>query len=188
MLDFLESNVALKSKIMYVSYEEPKEMDQSDVVIVASGVENKTDATVPEPSASDIRKMEEIAAQIGHFAPTAMVAVLSQPAEVFCAVLAKSGYLEPKRVLRFPLLAYRELFRDQIARRVGLSNEDTRISTIRTLEGEELVPAQSSAGGIRLPHLVRGLADAPIEADPEVTEKRLGRERYVCRKQGRLWS
>jgi malate dehydrogenase len=173
VLDFLESNVALKSKIMYVSYEEPKEMDQSDVVIVASGVENKTDASVPEPSESDVLKMEEIAAQIGHFAPTAVVAVLSQPAEIFCAVLAKSGYLEPKRVFGFPLLAYRELFRDQIAHRVGLSNEDIRITTVRTLQGEELVPAQTSAGGIRLPALIPDLDGAPITTDPVTTDKRL---------------
>jgi malate/lactate dehydrogenase len=173
VLDFLESNLALKSKIMYVSYEEPKEMDQSEVVIVASGVENKTNASVPEPSGNDLKKMEEIAAQIGHFAPTAIVGVLSQPAEIFCSVLAKSGYLEPKRVFGFPLLTYRELFRDQIARRVGLSNEDIRISTVRTLEGEELVPGQSSVGGIRLPQLVPDLSSHPIEADPQTTEKRL---------------
>lgn len=173
VLDFLESNLALKSKIMYVSYEEPKEMDQSEVVIVASGVENETNASVPEPSKNDLEKMEEIAAQIGHFAPTAIVAVLSQPAEIFCSVLAKSGYLEPKRVFGFPLLAYRELFRDQIAHRVGLSNEDIRISTVRTLEGEELVANQSSVGGIRLPQLVPDLSSDPIEADPEITDKRL---------------
>ncbi|MFP4549591.1 MAG: lactate/malate family dehydrogenase [Spirochaetales bacterium] len=178
VLDFLESNVALKSKIMYVSYDEPKEMDLSEVVIVASGVENKTDASVPEPSTNDIKKMEEIAAQIGHFAPTAIVAVLSQPAEIFCSVLAKSGYLEPKRVFGFPLLAYRELFRDQIARRVGISNEDIRISTVRTLDGEELVPAQTSVGGVRLSRLAPDLAANPIVADPEATEKRLRLAHY----------
>jgi len=176
VLDFLESNVALQSKIMFADYEEPKEMDQSDVVIVASGVENRVDASVPDPSATDIAKMEEIAAQIGHFAPNAMVAVLSQPAEVFCSVIAKNGYLDSRKVLGFPLLTYREWFRDHIARLVGLSNEDVRITTVRTLEGEELVPTQCSVGGVPLPELMPDLARLPAPPGPEVTAERL---RYV---------
>lgn len=176
VLDFLESNVALQSKIMLVDYEEPKEMDQSDVVIVASGVENRIDASVPEPSAGDLAKMEEIAAQIGHFAPTAMVAVLSQPAEIFCSAITRNGYLDSEKVLGFPLLTYREWFRDRIARLVGLSNEDVRITTVRTLEGEELVPSQCSVGGVPLTTLLPDLSRLPASPSAEVTEKRL---RYV---------
>jgi malate dehydrogenase len=179
VLDFLESNVALQSKIMLVDYEEPKEMDQSDVVIVASGVENPIDASVPEPAAADIAKMEEIAAQIGHFAPTAMVAVLSQPAEVFCSVIARNGYLDASKVLGFPLLTYREWFRDHIAQLVGLSNEDVRITTVRTLSGEELVPSQCTVGGVPLPELIPDLARLPQPPGADVTAERLKYVHYA---------
>ena len=148
LLDFMQSNVALRSKIAFAAYDEPKEIDQSDVVIVAAGVEGRPTPDLTLPIERDCRTMEEIAAQIGHFAPQAVVAVLSQPAEIFCSIIARSGYFAPAKVIGFPLLIYREWFRDRIARAVGLSNEDIRITTVRTLRGEELVPAQCAAGGI----------------------------------------
>lgn len=179
VLDFLESNVALQSKIMFADFEEPKEMDQSDVVLVASGVQHRVDASVPQPSTTDVDKMEAIAAQIVHFAPNAKVAVLSQPAEVFCSVIATSGYLDPAMVLGFPLLAYREWFRDRIARLVGVSSEGVRITTVRTLEGEELVPAQCSVDGVPLTELIPDLSRLPNPPSPEITAKRLDYVHYA---------
>ena len=177
LLDFLQSNVALRSKIAFSYYDEPKEIDQSDVVIVAAGVTGKADIGVATPADSDMKMMEEIAAQIGHFAPQAIVAVLSQPAEVFCSVIAKSGYFNPAKVIGFPLLVYREWFRDAIARAVGLSNQDIRISTVRTLHGEELVPAQCAVSGVPLSQLVDPTR-LPAPAD-EVMQKRLQFHHYA---------
>lgn len=173
VLDFLESNLALASKIMFVDYEEPKEIDQSDVVIVAAGVQNAFHAGVPEPAAADLARMEELAAQIGHFAPQAIVAVLSQPAELFCSVIAKNGYLAPEKVIGFPLLTYREWYRDGIARLLGVSIEDVRISTVRTLDGEELVPAMSAVAGMPLTDLVGDLSRLPVAPDADTLAKRL---------------
>ena len=173
LLDFLESNVALRSKIMLVDYDEPKEIDKSDVVIVAPGVAHNVNASVPEPSEADIKKMEEIAGHIGQFTPQAFVAVLSQPAELFCKIITKYGDFNPKRVLGFPLLNYREWYRDRIAKLVGLSNEDVRITTVRTLKGEELVPNQCGVSGIPLTALITDPARLPGAPSANVMENRL---------------
>lgn len=164
LLDFLRSNVALRSRISFSDYDEPKEIDASDVVIVAAGVEGSPGAALGAPTQADLDMMDEIAAHVGHFAPGAMVAVVSQPAELYCPVIVKSGHLDPARVIGFPLLIYREWFRDQIARRVGVSSADVRITTVRTLSGEELVSEQCSVGGIPLTSLTDDLAG--LSADP----------------------
>jgi malate dehydrogenase len=179
VVDFLESNVALRSKIMFVDYDEPKEIDQSDVVIVAAGVGQPAQSEVTLPGDADLRRMEEIAAHIGHFAPQAMVAVLSQPTELFCSVIARSGYLSPERVFGFPLLIYREWFRDRISRIVGLGSQDIRISTVRTLQGEELVPSQCAVSGIPLSVLVDDPSTIPVLPDADVMKKRLKYHNYA---------
>ncbi len=178
LVDFLQSNVALQSKIAFSSYEEPKEIEQSDVVIVAAGVEGKISPDVAMPSERDTRTMEEIAAQIGHFAPQAVVAVLSQPAELFCSIIARSGYFARSKVIGFPLLIYREWFRNHIARTVGLSNEDIRITTVRTLQGEELVLDQCAAGGIPVSRLADPAKLQALPA-PDVIERRLEFHHYA---------
>ncbi len=179
LVDFLQSNVALQSKIAFSSYEEPKEIEQSDVVIVAAGVEGRVSPDVSMPSESDRRTMEEIAAQVGHFAPQAVVAVLSQPAELFCSIIARSGYFARSKVIGFPLLIYREWFRNEIARTVGLSNEDIRITTVRTLRGEELALAQCAAGGIPVARLAADPAKLATLPTPEVMDRRLKHHHYA---------
>lgn len=178
-LDFLESNIALKSKIEVVDYDEPKEIELSDAVIVAAGVKKHTDDRVEFPTDADIARMEEIGAHIGHFAPQTTVAVLSQPAEIFCPVIAKAGYLKPEQVFGFPLLIYREWYRDGVARAVGLSNQDIRITTVRTMAGEELVPAQCAVSGIPLLDLIEDATRLPPPPSHEVMEERLARIHYA---------
>jgi malate dehydrogenase len=180
LLDFTQSNVALQSKIAFASYEEPKEIGESDVVIVAAGVEGRASPDVSLPSERDRSTMEEIAAQIGHFAPQAVVAVLSQPAEIFCSIIARSGYFSPSKVIGFPLLIYREWFRNRIARVVGLSNEDVRITTVRTLRGEELVPGQCTVSGIPVPDVVPDIAALlELPSDDEMA-RRLRHHHYAA--------
>lgn len=198
LLDFLQSNVALQSKIAFADYEEPKEIEHSDVVIIAAGVQGRVDSGVQLPAAQDIQMMEEIAAHIAHAAPQAMVAVVSQPAELFCSIVARGGYFDPAKVVGFPLLIYREWFRNHIAKVVGLSHEDVRITTVRTLDGEELVPDQCAVGGIRLTDLVadrtvlhalpssaeahgrlRHVHYAPAAIIAEVTGEMVGKRRQV---------
>ncbi len=177
--DFLESNIALKSKIMVVDYDEPKEIELSDAVIVAAGVQKHTDDRIEYPTGADISRMEEIGAHIGHFAPQTTVLVLSQPAEIFCPIIAKAGYIKPEQVIGFPLLIYREWYRDGIARAVGLSNQDVRITTVRTLNGEELVPEQCAVGGVPLLDLLEDTSRLPGPPSKEVMEKRLNRIHYA---------
>ncbi len=179
LLDFMQSNVALQSKIAFASYDEPKEIDQSDVVLVAAGVEGRASPDVSLPSERDRRTMEDIAAQIGHFAPQAVVAVLSQPAEIFCSIIARSGYFTPSKVIGFPLLIYREWFRDRIARAVGLSNEDVRITTVRTLRGEELVLDQCTVGGIPVTDVVANTARLMELPSDEEMARRLRYHHYA---------
>lgn len=178
LLDFLQSNVALHSKIGFSSYEEPKEIEQSDVVIVAATVEGRADPRVELPTSHDVSVMDEIAAQVGHFATQAMIAVVSQPAELFCHLLVERGFFKPERVIGFPLLIYREWFRDRIANLVGVSNEDVRISTVRTLHGEELVVDQCSVGGVPLSSLVEDLSALSAVPDADVMGKRLANHHY----------
>lgn len=177
-LDFLESNIALKSKIEVADYDEPKEMELSDAVIVAAGVKKHADDRIEFPTDADIARMEEIGAHIGHFAPQTKVAVLSQPAEFFCPIIAKAGYLKAEQVFGFPLLIYREWYRDGVARAVGLSNQDIRITTVRTMGGEELVPAQCAVGGIPLLDLLEDTSRLPAPPSQEVMEERLARIHY----------
>ncbi len=179
LLDFLQSNVALRSKIAFSDYEEPKEISQSDVVIVAVGVEQPPEGGISMPSKSDLEKMERIAGQIGHFAPQATIAVLSQPAELFCEAIAKSGGFDSSKVIGFPLLIYREWYRDYLARLIGLSSEDIRITTVRTLKGEELVPDQCSVGGVPLKEFVDDPSQLGVLPDPEVIQKRLKLHHYA---------
>lgn len=179
LLDFLQANVALRSKIALVNYIEPKEIEQSDVVIVAAGVQKSRETGVSMPTEEDVKKMETIATHIGHFTPQAVVAVLSQPAELFCHVITRSGGFDPERVIGFPLLIYREWFRYNIGKLVGLSNEDVRISTVRTLEGEELVPEQSTIGGVPLTHFVDDVSTLTVPPPPEVIRKRLDLHHYA---------
>ncbi|MFP4430990.1 MAG: lactate/malate family dehydrogenase [Spirochaetaceae bacterium] len=179
LLDFLRSNVALRSKIAFVDYEEPKEISQSDVVIVAVGVEQRPEGGVSMPSKSDLDKMARIAEQIGHFTPQSVIAVLSQPAELFCQVIAKSGGFDASKVIGFPLLIYREWYRDYLGRLIGVSNEDIRISTVRTLRGEELVPEQCAVGGVPLEHFVVDPERLRVLPDPEVIHKRLRFHHYA---------
>ncbi len=178
LLDFLQSNIALQSKIAFVDYEEPKEIHQSDVVIVAAGVEAPIDTKPSMPTSRDIERMEQIAAHIAHFTPQSTVAVLSQPAELFCRIIAKSGEFRPESVIGFPLLIYREWFREYIGHLVGLSHEDVRISTVRTLDGEELVPEQCSVGGVPLTSLVEERDKLYALPGPEVMKKRLEHHHY----------
>ncbi|MFP4331653.1 MAG: lactate/malate family dehydrogenase [Alkalispirochaetaceae bacterium] len=179
LLDFLQANVALRSKIALVNYVEPKEIDQSDVVIVAAGVQRARESGVSMPTDEDIRKMETIATHIGHFTPQSVVTVLSQPAELFCHVITRSGGFDPQRVIGFPLLIYREWFRDNIGKLVGLSNEDVRISTVRTLEGEELVPQQSTIGGIPLTEFVDDVSKLSVLPPAEIMSRRLQLHHYA---------
>jgi malate dehydrogenase len=179
LLDFLQSNVALRSKIAFADYEEPKEMAQSDVVIVAVGVEHSPGGDLSIPSKTDLEKMETIAGQIGHFAPQAVIAVLSQPAELFCKVIAKSSGLDPAKVIGFPLLIYREWYREYLGRLIGLSNEDIRITTVRTLHGEELVPDQSTVGGVPLKEFVDDPSQLRVFPEKETLRKRLTLHHYA---------
>jgi malate dehydrogenase len=179
LLDFLQSNIALRSKIAFVDYEEPKEISQSDVVIVAVGVEQSAEGGVSMTSKSDLEKMARIAEQIGHFTPQSVIAVLSQPAELFCHVIAKSGGFDDSKVIGFPLLIYREWYRDYLGRLIGLSNEDIRISTVRTLQGEELVPDQCTVGGVPLAQFVDDPERLSVLPDPEVIHKRLRFHHYA---------
>lgn len=179
LLDFLQSNVALRSRIAFADYDEPKEIAQSDVVIVAVGVEQPPEGGVSMPSKSDLEKMETIAGQIGHFAPQALIAVLSQPAELFCKVIVKSGGFDSSKVIGFPLLIYREWYRDYLGRLIGLSNEDIRITTVRTLQGEELVPDQCTVGGVPLKQFVEDPSQLRVLPDPGVIQKRLKLHHYA---------
>lgn len=178
VLDFLEANIALQSKIMVVDAEEPVELELSDVVVVATNTDAGISAGISELSENDVRQMKEISAQIGHFAPQALVAVVSQPAELLCEVLTGTGYIDRKRVVGFPLLIYREWFREQIARTVGLAREDVRITTVRTLNGEELVPAQSAVGGIPLLSLLDDEHTVPSAPDVNEMKERIGKVHY----------
>lgn len=179
LIDFLQSNVALQSKIAFASYEEPKEIEQSDVVIVAAGVDGTVSPDIAMPSERDRTAMEQIAAQIGHFAPQAIVAVLSQPAELFCSIIARSGYFAPTKVIGFPLLIYREWYRDRIARTVGLSSEDIRITTVRTLAGEELVLDQCTVGGVPIGRLTDNASQLEHRASDDVMKRRLKYHHYA---------
>ena len=178
VLDFLEANIALQSKIMVVDADEPVELELSDVVVIATSTDAGIKSGIAELSSDDVKQMEEISAQIGHFAPQAIVAVVSQPAELLCNVLASKGYVDRNRVLGFPLLIYREWFREQIARRVGLTREDVRITTVRTLEGEQLVPEQCAVGGVPLLSLVDDPSVLPIEPDAGSMKDRIAGAHY----------
>ncbi len=177
-LDFLESNIALKSKIEMVDYDEPKEIELSDAVIIAAGVKKHTDDRIEYPTDVDIARMVEIGERIGHFASQTVVGVLSQPAEIFAPIIAKAGDLKPKQVFGFPLLIYREWYRAGIARLVGLSNHDIRITTVRTMSGEELVPEQCAVGGIPLMELIDDVSVLPPPPSHEVMEERLAQIHY----------
>ncbi len=176
-MDFLESSIALKSKIEVVDYEEPKEIELSDVVIIAAGVKQHTDDRIEYPTDADIARMEEIGGHIGHFASQTTVAVFSQPAEIFCPIIARAGDLKKEQVFGFPLLIYREWYRAGIAKLVGLSNHDVRITTVRTLSGEELVPEQCTVGGIPLLDLVDE-SQLPAPPSRKIMEERLAQIHY----------
>lgn len=177
--DFLQSNVALRSKIYVTPYDEPKEMGESDVVIVAAGVAERMDTELSVPADADAETMRTIAAQIGHFAPQALVAILSQPAEFFCRIIADTGYIAPERIVGFPLLMYREWYRNEVARVVGVGAGDVRITTVRTREGVELVGAQTRVGGVPLPLLVRDHADLVVRAEIADMSKRRKEHHYA---------
>lgn len=179
VLDFLQSNLALRSKIAFTPYQEPKEMAESDVVIIAAGSSRgKEDAEtgLTLPPEEEVEQMRSIAAHIGHFAPQALVAILSQPAELFCRIVADTGYIEAERIIGLPLLMYREWFRREVARVVGVGSGDVRITTIRTRQGVELVRAQSRVGGVPLPVLVSDCER--LQDSPDLTEMFRRRERH----------
>ena len=176
--DFLQSNVALQSKIAFSPYDEPKEISQSDVVIVAAGVKGRADSNVEMPPADDITMMNEIATHIGHFAPEAVVAIISQPAELFSRILQQHGFIDPQRIIGFPLLIYREWFRDHLARVVGMSHEDIRITTVRTLQGEDLVKDQCSVSGVPLVGLLEDEATLPSGPGQEEIHSRVTHHHY----------
>lgn len=178
-LDFTQSSVALQSKIAFADYEEPKEIEHSDVVIVAAGLSGRVEAEPEIPSDRDVATIEEIAAHIGHIAPQAIVAVVSQPAELFCAVVARGGRIDPARVIGFPSLNSREWFRERIARVVGVGNEDIRITTVRTLQGQELVVDQCAVGGVPLRALVENLETVAKRPTAEELHDRLRSYHYA---------
>ncbi len=178
VLDFLEANIALKSKIMVVNADEPIELELSDVVVIATSTDAGIKAGINQLSEKDVRQLEDISAHIGHFAPQAWVAVISQPAELICSELTSKGFVDRNRVLGFPLLIYREWYREQIARVVGLTREDVRITTVRTLEGVELVPEQCAVGGVPLLSLIDDPAELPSAPDIASMAHRISGAQY----------
>lgn len=179
VLDFLQSNVALRSKITFTDYEEPKEMGESDAVIVAVGSSSRVGTELEMPSGEAVETMRAIASHIGHFAPQALVGVLSQPAELFCKVVADTGSIRPERIIGFPLLMHREWFRREVARVVGVGAGDVRISTVRTPDGVELVRAQSRVSGVPLPELVTDCSRVVAGPDTEEMLRRRDRHHYA---------
>ena len=179
VLDFLQSNIALRSKITFSPYDEPKEIGESDVVIVAAGGKRQPGPVLEAPAREDIETMRNIAAGIGHFAPQALVAVLSQPAELFCRVIADTGDIAPERVIGFPLLMYREWFRKEVARVVGVGSGDVRITTVRTSDGVELVRAQTRVSGVPVPELVTDCSRVADRADDAELLRRRERHHYA---------
>ena len=179
VLDFLQSNIALQSKITFADYDEPKEMGESDAVIVAVGGASRSGAELDLPGDGEIATMRTIAANIGHFAPQALVAVLSQPAELFCRVVADTGYISPERIIGFPLLMHREWFRREVARVVGVGSGDVRITTVRTPDGVELVRSQTRVSGVPLQELVLDSARDVAHPDSEEMLRRRDRHHYA---------
>lgn len=179
VLDFLQSNIALRSKISFADYEEPKEMGESDVVLVAVGSASRGGTLQELPPEAEVTTMRAIASHIGHFAPQALVGVLSQPAELFCKVVADTGSIRPERIIGFPLLMHREWFRREVARVVGAGVGDVRISTVRTLEGVELVRSQSRVSGVPLPELVDDCSRIPGRPAVEEILRRRDRHHYA---------
>lgn len=173
LLDFVQSNVALRSKIGFSSPVEPKEIIGSDVVIIAAGVKNGSGAKITQLDDATKKMLDEIGTQVGHFTPEATVAVVSQPAELICWYVRREGGFSPEKVIGFPLLTAREWFRDVLSRLAGVENSDIRITTLRTLEGEELVPEQTRVRGIPLTALVPNLSLIGEGPSEEETAKRL---------------
>lgn len=174
LLDFVQSNVALRSKVSFASPVEAKEILETDVVIITASVASDDRDGLKVPDSQTQKMMEDIITNISHFAPQSMVAVVSQPAEILCRLVEKEGGFPPEKVFGFPLLINREWFRDEVSRHVGVDNSDVRISTVRTLEGEEFVPEQSRVGGIPLSYFV---------ADPRLIGRHLDREDMRKRRQ-----
>lgn len=149
-LDFVRSNVALSSKLGFASPVEAKEILESDVVVIAASVPSTGTPTLHVPDANTLKMMDGMIENISHFAPQATVAVVSQPAELLCKLVVEDGRIPPENVIGFPLLTNREWLRDELSRRVGIEPADIRMSTVRTLEGEELVPEHTRVGGVPL--------------------------------------
>ena len=149
-LDFVRSNVALSSKLGFASPVEAKEILESDVVVIAASVPSTGTPQLNVPNAQTLKMMDSIIENISHFAPQATVAVVSQPAELLCKLVVEDGRIPPENVIGFPLLTNREWLRDELSRRVGIEPADIRMSTVRTLEGEELVAEHTRVGGVPL--------------------------------------
>lgn len=179
VVDFLQSNVALRSKITFADYDEPKEMGESDAVVIAAGSAARAGTELALPAADERATMQTIASHIGHFAPQAIVAVLSQPAELYCRIVADTGQISLERIIGFPHLMHREWFRREVARVVGVGSGDVRITTVRTLQGVELVRSQSRVSGVPLPDLIPRCDRLVEKPDPEEMLRRRDRHHYA---------
>jgi len=141
----------------------PADYAGSDVIVVTSGVPRKEGQDRTDLALENARIIAPIAEQIGMYAPTSIILMITNPVDVMTAVALRYSGMGPRQVFGLGTHLDSMRLKVQIARyfQVHVSEVHTRIIGEH---GESMVPLWSATtiGGIRISNLP-AFSDLPID-------------------------
>lgn len=153
----------------------PKDLAQSDVVIITAGLPRKPGMSRDDLLEINAKIIRQVGGYIKDYCPEAFVIVITNPLDAMVSVLQQASGLSPQRVVGMAGVLDSARFRYFLSQKLKVSVEDIQAMVLGG-HGDSMVPLvrYSSVGGIPLPELIAQGWMSSAELDAIIQRTRQG--------------